>query len=338
MFDRKSAVLKLEDGTTFAGFSFGAEISAEGEVVFNTAMVGYPELLSDPLTRGQVVVLTYPLIGNYGVPAVDELETPFVQAGGLVVTDYSEVYSHFAAQKSLGDWLKENNVPAIFGVDTREVAKHLREHGEMKGRIIIGGNSETCAAPQRQDRAETTFGEGDLTICHIGEGLKNSIVKSFQRRGARITTDTAAPCDGYLVTGTCGEASAELIDDVRQAVGSGRPVLGVCGGDLPIVQAVGGAIGKLAHSHRGTNQPVIEVGTSHAMITTQNHGWAVVRESLPEGWSVWFENLNDGSVEGVRCKEGFVRGVSFHPEASMRPAEADRLYDEFMEAVGRQRG
>ncbi|MDR2891389.1 MAG: carbamoyl phosphate synthase small subunit [Alistipes sp.] len=340
MSPKKTAVLVLEDGTKFTGFSFGADVSVSGEVVFNTAMCGYPELLSDPLTRGQIVALTYPLTGNYGIPCVAELESDRAQIAGLVVTDCSDEHSHWNARRGLCDWLREWGVPAICGVDTRELAKHLREKGEMAGRIIIDGAAEKVAAEPLRGLGEGlgeglggSSGGGGIAICHIGEGLKRSVVASLVRRGARVTTDFAADCDGYLLTGTVDEASAELIEKVREAIASGKPILGVCGGDLPLALAAGGRIEKLAHPHRGTNQPVIENGTPRAQITTQNHAWAVVADSLPAGWEVSYENLNDGSVEGIRHRALPFGAVSFHPEASLRPVEAEPIYDEFIDSI-----
>lgn len=344
MSKKKAAVLILSDGTKFTGFSFGAETSVSGEVVFNTAMLGYPELLSDPLTRGQIVVLTYPLIGNYGVPPVGELESDKMHAAGLVVTDYSEEYSNWNAEKSLGKWLRESGVPAICGIDTRALAQYIRENGEMPGKIIVEGAADPDEVNFGKLIEEvgidepTVYGEGNVTVAILDTGVQNTVIKSLVRRGVKVVhlpwnTDLGTvEYDGLLLTGTIDDP-APLIDNVRKALAKGKPILGVCGADLTLALAAGGEITKLSHGHRGANQPVIEAGTNSAMITTQNHVWAVDAASLPKEWKVWYTNLNDGSVEGIRHTDKPFCAVSFHPEATNRPVESDKLYDDFIKLI-----
>ena len=343
------AVLSLEDGTKFTGFSFGAETSVQGEVVFNTSMIGYPELLSDPGLRGQILVLTYPLIGNYGVPPRDEedgllvnFESEGMQVSGLVVTDYSEEYSHWNVEESLVEWLKKSGVPAIYGIDTRELAKHLRENGEMRGAITIEG---APMQPESADRIAdvsitepTTYGAGDITVALLDTGVRNNVIRSLVRRGVKVlrlpwNADlTAHEWDGLVLVDAPDDPSPAAAN-VRKALEKGKPIFGVCGGDKLLALAAGGGIKKLPRGHRSANQPVLEAGTTHAQITTQNHSWAVDEATLPAGWEVWYTNLNDGSTEGIRHTSKPFCAIAWHPEASNRPEEADAIYDDFVAAV-----
>ncbi len=345
------AVLSLEDGTKFVGFSFGAESQARGEVVFNTSMIGYPELLSDPGLRGQILVLTYPLIGNYGVPPRDvedglllNFESDGMHIAGLVVTDYSEEYSHWNVSESLSKWLKDSGVPAICGIDTRELAKHLRENGELRGIITIEGeNVPENPGPENRIaevsiKEATTYGEGDVTVAVLDTGVRNNVIRSLVRRGVKVLRLPwdAKPAeyewDGLVLVDAPDDPSP-VKDAVAEALTLDKPVLGVCGGDKVLALAAGGGIKKLEHSHRGANQPVLEAGKSLAMITLQNHSWAVDEAKLPAGWEVWYTNLNDGSVEGIKHSVKPLCAVAWHPEASNRPEEADPIWDDFVEKV-----
>jgi carbamoyl-phosphate synthase small subunit len=348
---KKAAVLSLEDGTKFEGFSFGAETSVRGEVVFNTSMIGYPELLSDPGLRGQILVMTYPLVGNIGVPPRDRedglllnFESDEMQIAGLVVTDYSDEYSHWNAAGSLGEWMKSSGVPAICGVDTRELAKHLREKGEMRGTITIEGAAEK---PESENRIAdvsidkpTTYGTGERTVALLDTGVKNNVIRSLTRRGVKVlrlpwNADPAAyEWDGLVLVDAPDDPSP-VAQAVAAVLEKGKPVLGVCGGEKLLALAAGGKIKNLGRGHRSANQPVLEVGTTSAMITTQNHSWAVDADTLPKGWEVWYTNLNDGSVEGIKHATKPFKAISWHPEATNRPEEADRIYDDFIDAINR---
>ncbi len=344
-----NAVLQLEDGTKFEGFSFGAETSVRGEVVFNTAMVGWPELLTDPGLKGQILVLTYPLVGCYGVPPRDRedglllnFESERVQIAGLVVTDYSADYSHWNAAGSLGEWLRESGVPAICGVDTRELAKHLRDNGELRGVIAIDDIPMAAECENRiaavSVKEPVSYGEGDVTVAVLDTGVRNNVIRSLVRRGVRVlrlpwdADPMAHEWDG-LVLVDAPDDPTPVAGRVAAALTMGKPVFGVCGGDKLLALAAGGRIKKLEHSHRGANQPVLEVGTDRAFITTQNRSWTVDADALPEDWKVWFTNLNDGSVEGIRHATKPFCAVAWHPEAVNRPEEADPLYDDFVAAV-----
>ncbi|MDR1671708.1 MAG: glutamine-hydrolyzing carbamoyl-phosphate synthase small subunit [Alistipes sp.] len=346
-----AAVLSLEDGTKFEGFSFGAEIQAQGEVVFNTSMIGYPELLSDPGLRGQLLVLTYPLTGNYGVPPMDEegglllnFESDGMQIAGLVVTDYSEQYSHWNAAGSLADWLKKSGVPAICGVDTRALAQHLRDKGEMRGSITIEGITTQKGEDENRIAAVSVkepkiYNEGGApTIALLDTGAKNNVIRSLVRRGAKVVrlpwdADlTAVEWDGLVLVDAPDDPSS-VKDNVARALAKNKPVLGVCGGDKLMALAAGARIEKLSHSHRGANQPVLEVGTDSAQITIQNHSWAVDEKTLPQGWTVWYRNLNDGSVEGIRHETKPFAAIAWHPEATNRPADSDKIFDDFFKTL-----
>ncbi len=352
---KNAAVLSLEDGTKFVGFSFGAETSVQGEVVFNTSMIGWPELLSDPGLRGQILVLTYPLTGNYGVPPRDEeeglllnFESAEMQIAGLVVTDYSDEYSHWNAAESLDKWLKESGVPAIRGVDTRALAQHLREKGELRGTLTIEG---TKMKPESADRiAEvsiarpTVYNEGGSpTIALLDTGVRNNVIRSLVRRGARVVrlpwnADlTTHEWDGLVLVDAPDDPTPAAAN-VAKALTKGKPVFGVCGGDKLLALAAGAKITKLEHSHRSQNQPVLKKGTNNAVITLQNHSWAVDERTLPKDWEVWYTNLNDGSVEGIKHTTKPFSAIAWHPEATNRPEEADTIYDDFITSIRKHNG
>jgi carbamoyl-phosphate synthase small subunit len=250
------------------------------------------------------------------------------------VTDYSEEFSHWNAAGSLGEWLRRSGVPAICGVDTRALAQHLRENGAMAGKIIV---EDAPVEELRIDDYELQgeYGEGDITVCIVGDNIKNNIIRSLMRRGAKVTTDPAAPWDGMVVTGTAGDPkkAGKVVETVKNALAAGKPIFGVCGGDTALALAAGGDTFKMKNGHRGANQPVLKAGTDSALITAQNHGYAVDAASLPKGWEVWYTDLNDGTVEGIRHTSKPFGAVAFHPEATNRPVENDKLYDDFVKVV-----
>lgn len=362
MSNKKSAVLVFEDGTRFKGFSFGAARSVSGEVVFNTAMVGYPETLTDPSYRGQILALTYPLVGNYGVPPRDReggilknFESGAIHVSALVVSDYSGEYSHWNAEKSLGQWLAESGVPAIYGVDTRMLAKHIREEGAMLGKVVVEGTEEPAAFDDPNLRnlvaevsctAPVTYGEGgDLTVALIDCGVKNNIIRSLVRRGAKVVCVpwdfdvTTIEYDGLMLANGPGnpETAAETIENIRRAMAAGKPIFGICMGNQLLAIAAGASTYKLKYGHRGHNQPVIEAGTQSTLITSQNHGYAVDEATLPADWEPWFVNLNDGTNEGIRHRAKPFSSVQFHPEATSGPVDPEILFDRFVETIRKYR-
>lgn len=360
--------LFLEDGATFAGQLFGSSHPVAGEVVFNTAMAGYVEALTDPSYRGQILVLTYPLVGNYGVPAmrpIDSLEGPFesgrIQVQGLIVQCCVEAYSHHAAKRSLGEWLQSEGVAGLTGVDTRALTQKLREQGTMRGWLVPGGVDleQAKRTADSVDMREEVFrlvaptepvkcGSGSPSILLVDVGAKDNIVRSLLQRGAGVTrapwhadiVALAEKHDAVLIGNGPGDPKHlhPLVDKVRRLLALGRiPVFGVCLGSQILALAAGADTGKLPYGHRGVNQPVQDLLTRRCFITSQNHGYAVRDESLPADWESWFVNLNDGTNEGVRARFKPYMGVQFHPEASPGPQDTGFLFDEFLRLAGAAR-
>ncbi len=340
--------LLLEDGTVFEGKSFGAPVWAAGEVVFNTGMTGYVESLSDPSYAGQILVCTYPLIGNYGVPDRRFFESAKMQIAGLVVAEYSENYSHHAAKKSLGAWLKESGVPAITGVDTRALTKKLRERGVMLGQLIQSGAPKKFVDPNEENlvarvsiKKKEIHGKGPMTIVAVDCGMKENILRSLVGRGAkviRVPWDydfTNERCDGVVISNGPGDPTVcgPTIEHIKKAMSAGTPILGVCLGNQLLALAAGASTYKLKYGHRSQNQPCIDEATGRCYITSQNHGFAVDAKTLPADWGVWFTNANDGSVEGIKHKNGKWRAVQFHPEASPGPTDTAWIFDDFIRTL-----
>lgn len=349
-----SAALVLEDGTTLQGYSFGAPRSAAGEVVFSTAMTGYPESLSDPSYQGQILVATYPLIGNYGVPyttrehgLATNFESDRLQVTGLVISDYSFRYSHWNAEKSLSQWMSELDVPGIFGVDTRMLTKLIRENGAMLGKIIVDGdpgfndpNRENLVA-RVSTRVPRIFGDGKYRILLADCGTKNNIIRCLLRRDCTVTVVpwdhplSSSGFDGIVLSNGPGDPKmcTETIEHTASLLDGDKPVFGICLGSQMMALAAGADTYKLKYGHRSHNQPVQMNSTHRCFITSQNHGYAIDTNSLPDRWEPWFTNLNDGTCEGIRHRELPFTAVQFHPEASAGPVDTEFLFDEFMQQV-----
>ncbi|MDO8561671.1 MAG: glutamine-hydrolyzing carbamoyl-phosphate synthase small subunit [bacterium] len=341
--------LTLKDGTVFEGKSFGANVSASGEVVFNTGMVGYVETLSDPSYTGQILVLSYPLVGNYGVPDRKFFESAKIHASGLVVAEYSEEYSHADARESLSEWLKRSKVPAITGVDTRALTQKLREHGVLLG-VLDNGKSKTTkfTDPNKENlvarvsiKKPETYGNGPTTIILVDCGMKENILRSLVRPETtvvRVPWDydfTNDKYDGIVISNGPGDPQMceETIANLKRAMLHDKPMLGICLGNQLLSLATGGSTYKLKYGHRSQNQPCINTETKRCYITSQNHGYAVDAKSLPSDWSVWFSNANDGSVEGIRHRVKPWRAVQFHPEASPGPTDTAWIFDDFIKSI-----
>ncbi len=353
----KKAKLILEDNSVFDGISFGAEKSIAGEVVFNTGMVGYPESLTDPSYNGQILVLTYPLIGNYGVPKSGKefgiernFESEKIQISGLVVADYSYEYSHWQAGKSLGQWLKIGKVPALTGVDCRALTKKLREKGVMLGKIVFNGEGLPFDDPNERNLAAEVscpepllYENGRKTIALIDCGAKNNIAISLLRRKVSVLRvpwnydlfNGKHDFDAVLVSNGPGDPKTvqETIETVRKSLEYGLPTFGICFGNQILALAAGADTYKLKYGHRSQNQPCAVVGTKQCYITSQNHGYAVDEKSLPKGWQPWFRNLNDGTNEGIRHKSKPFMSVQFHPEAAPGPVDTAFLFGKFLQKV-----
>jgi carbamoyl-phosphate synthase small subunit len=354
--------LVLADGADLSGTPFGALREVEGEVVFNTGVTGYVETLTDPSYRGQILVLTYPLQGNYGVPE-GRFESKQIQVQGLVVTHYSATPSHHASRRTLGQWLLAEGVPAIEGIDTRSLTRLLRDHGTMPGRLLFdktasGALTSTAADPHRViDMAHVAsvvspsetirYPGGSLTILVIDTGAKESIIQSLLTRGATVVR---APfhaewerhldeVDGVQLTNGPGDPAdlSALSERLRAILHRGLPVFGICLGHQLLARAIGGSTYKLPYGHRSHNQPVMDVVTRRAYVTSQNHGYAVDEGSLAPEWQPWFVNLNDDTNEGIRHQYRPWRSVQFHPEAAAGPHDTSYLFDEFLQMVGDMR-
>ena len=340
--------LFLKDGTVIEGESFGAASNASGEVVFNTGMVGYVESLTDPSYAGQILVLTYPLVGNYGVPSKETFESQKIQIAGLVVSEYSENYSHAEAKQSLGLWLKRSGIPAMTGVDTRALTKRLREHGVLLGELVQSGKGKGFVDPNKDNlvakvspRKKRIYGSGRTKILAVDCGMKENIVRSLLSRGAKVVRVpwdydfSKERYDGLLLSNGPGDPTmcAKTIENIRRAMKKGKPILGVCLGNQLLALAAGAKTYKLKYGHRAQNQPCIDTRTKRCYITSQNHGFAVDADSLPTGWEEWFVNANDGSNEGIRHKTKPWRSVQFHPEATPGPTDTAWIFDEFIASL-----
>jgi len=341
--------LHLKDGTVYQGQSFGADIAAplHGEVVFNTGMTGYVEGFTDPSYAGQILVCTYPLLGNYGVPDAKHFESERLQIAGLIVSEYSAEYSHFDARHSLADWLKKSGVPAITGVDTRALTKKLRERGVMLGQLgenrdkkFVDPNADNLVA-KVSPKAVRTYGSGAMRIIAIDCGMKENIVRSLTRKETtviRVPWDydfTKEKYDALFVSNGPGDPTmcTKTIGHIRTAMKAGKPILGICLGNQLLALAAGAKTYKLKYGHRGQNQPCIDTKTGRCYITSQNHGFAVNAKTLPSGWEEWFQNANDKSNEGIRHKTQPWRSVQFHPEAAPGPTDTAWIFDEFINSL-----
>jgi len=353
---QQPALLRLADGTSHNGRSFGADRKVEGEVVFCTGLTGYVETLTDPSYRGQILVLTYPLQGNYGVPdgpeAARSMESARIQVLGLIVSRHCTGPSHHASRRSLGAWLRSEGVPAIEGIDTRSLTKHLRALGTMGGVLDPGSLAPDVTAERVSadfvasvaPTATTRHGSGDLRILVIDTGCKENIVRSLVARGTSvIRAPYHAPweahlgeTDGILLTNGPGDPAQlqALSERIRAVLSRGIPTFGICLGHQLLAIAAGAHTYKLKFGHRSQNQPVLETSTQRAFVTSQNHGYAVDHCSLDSDWEPWFVNLNDGTNEGIRHKFRPFRSVQFHPEAAAGPQDTAHLFDDFLHMVG----
>jgi len=357
--------LVLEDGTEMRGDAFGAHRPVSGEVVFNTGMTGYVETLTDPSYKGQILVMTYPLVGNYGVPPQREpgsIDPPYesdgIQVQGLIVQSYVEQYSHHAACRSLGAWLKADAIPAVCGIDTRTLTRRLREHGTMRGWLVPDGCS-LDDAKQGDASVEMThevfrsvapaepirYEGGELNVLAVDVGIKDNIIRSLLTRGATVTRAPwhaelgrlAKDADGIVIGNGPGDPKdlGPLVEQVRRLLGQfAKPIFGICLGNQVLALAAGGDTYKLPYGHRGVNQPVQDLLTRRCHITSQNHGYAVQDAALPPEWEPWFVNINDGTNEGIRSRVRPYFGVQFHPEAKPGSTDTGFLFDDFLRLVG----
>ena len=361
--------LLLEDGTRFDGELFGNQQSADGEVVFSTAMAGYEQSLTDPSFKGQILTFTYPMIGNYGIPSEERdeygllkfFEGEEISVRGVVVCEYSEGFSHYRGVESFSHWLARKGVSGISGIDTRALTQHLRDNGSQMGQIVLAEEnarnfSELENPNQKNLVAEVSTPEKKVItpsnvkkrVAIFDFGIKTNIIREFLKRDIEVTI---LPWDAELQTEifvlakkgekfdgvffSNGPGDPEVIAKVAQknvqyALDNSLPLWGICLGNQMLALAVGGKTKKMQYGNRGMNQPCKELATGRCMITSQNHGYEVDGDSLPEGWSVSWKNLNDGSCEGIKHDTLPAFSVQFHPEACPGPEDANVLFDEFI--------
>lgn len=340
-FESKPGYIVLSDGAVFSGYmpSYQTEDTI-AEVVFTTGMSGYVESLSDPSYSGEILVFTYPLIGNYGVNK-DDMESPVVRASGVVVSTAESDWNHAQADRSLLAWLREYNIPIIYGVDTRALTKHLRSHGTMIGAISAHTDVKL---PKKLAPSFVTidepkeYGEGEKTVLLVDCGAKGNIITELVSRGVRVLRVpmdydfTTVEADGVMLSNGPGDPTdyAVTVANVKKALKQDRPIFGICLGNQLLALAAGGSTYRLKFGHRGHNQPCLANQKGSAYITSQNHGYAVSEESLPRGWKVSFRNLNDDSVEGIHHVSKPFSSVQFHPEACPGPTDTSWLFDDFV--------
>ncbi len=351
---KKASKLILENGYTFEGYQFGAERSVVGEVVFNTAMTGYPESLTDPSFKGQILVCSFPLIGNYGVPSHQEdhqlerfFESNQIQVSGLVVSYESIAFSHWNAAQSLSNWLKKHDIPGLFGVDTRSIIKKIRENGTVIG--SIGPKALPLEADMSDLVAKVSTPEvvvhnrgGKYKIGLVDCGVKQNIIRSLVARDLEVHVlpfdynYNKDEFDGIFLSNGPGdpEDCVDTVKYLKQAIDEAKqPIYGICLGSQIMGLAAGGSTYKLKFGHRGHNQPVMNLDTKRCYITSQNHGYAVDQDSLPSEWKMNYVNLNDHSCEGVKHESKPFKAVQFHPEAFGGPTDTEFIFDDFLEEV-----
>ena len=362
------AVLVLEDGSTFVGSGFGAPKKVSGEIVFSTSMVGYPESLTDPSYKGQILTFTYPLVGNYGVPPYDKengvlkyFESDDIKVTGFVVHELCKNPFHWASTRTLDQWLKDEDVPGIYGIDTRKLTKKLRVKGVLLGILKVCEADEEPDLPTLLKEAkkvqdpnftdlakQVTVKEpvrysvgGNKTAVLIDCGVKYGILRSLLRRGfdvIRVPYDYSAEQildykpDGVIISNGPGDPKqcVKTVEAVRELVDVDMPMMGVCLGTQILALALGGDTYKLKYGHRSQNQPALDLETGRCYITTQNHGYTVERDSIKDtGLEEWFMNANDKTVEGVKHKIKPAFALQWHPEASPGPYDTEFLFDRF---------
>ena len=342
--------LVFQNGDTYSGYSFGSDKNVAGEVVFNTGMTGYTEALTDPSYRGQILVTTYPLQGNYGVPD-GPFESERIQVQGLIVSHYSENPSHFKHFHSLGEWLKSQGVPAMSGVDTRSLTRYLREFGTLPGTLIVNEADDTIATVNISQVLDlvgqmpvTRYGESDVKILLIDTGGKENIIRCLVTRGVSVIRvpwhnrweEYLHEVDGVFLANGPGdpEDTKGLIERVGVMLNEvSLPIFGICFGNQLLALASGARTTRMKYGHRSVNQPVQDLRTGKCYVTSQNHGYVVLNDSLSLNWEPWFINLNDGTNEGIRHKVKPICSVQFHPEASPGPNDTAFLFDDFIKTV-----
>ncbi|WP_185882706.1 glutamine-hydrolyzing carbamoyl-phosphate synthase small subunit [Blattabacterium cuenoti] len=356
--NKNKGFLVLEDGTKFNAYHFGAPVSSSGEVVFNTAMTGYPESITDPSYRGQIVTFTYPIIGNYGVPPFsfckesisNYYESDEIQVSGLLISRYSNRPYHWNMNQSLSDWLFQHNIPGLYGLDTRFIAKKLRtKGGSMLGKILLENRNIPFYNPNSDNLSDQVsidkkmiYGNGIYQILLLDFGLKNNILRCLLKRNCTIIRVpwnydfTDETYDGLVISNGPGDPKIyeKPIHYIRMAIKKEIPIFGICLGNQLLGIAAGGRTHRLKFPHRSHNQPVISLQTGKSFITSQNHGYVLdISHILDKDWKVFFKNLNDDTCEGIIHNHKPFFSVQFHPEASSGPTDTEFLFDFFIDLI-----
>ena len=359
------STLYLSNGDRLTGFRMGAPVVASGEIVFTTGMVGYPETITDPSFYGQILVFSYPLVGNYGVADFrrieDELARGFessrIHLTGVVLASDAGPGFHWQSAQSLGAWFQAQGVPAIFGVDTRRLISVIRAGVSLLARIEPEGAdgahplhagrgdfydpSTEAVVPRVSTTNRRRVGSGPRRIALLDCGVKWNIVRSLVDFGCEVewlpwdTDPSTVDCDAWVLSNGPGdpEKTGPLVGNVRKLLDQGRPVLGICLGHQLLALAAGAKTERLRYGHRSHNQPVYTPGSKRGYLTSQNHGYVVRGDTIPEGWAPWFVNANDGSIEGLRHESKPFYSVQFHPEAAAGPRDTSWIFHDFLSGV-----
>lgn len=349
MMDKKAQLI-FKDGSTFEGISFGFEGNTAGEVVFATGMMGYPEALTDPSFAGQILVLTFPLIGNYGVPEKSLWESDRIHTKAVIVSDYINTPSHHQQKMTFGEWLKKEKVIGLQIKDTRYLTQYLRDNGSQLGKIVFSGDTEwydpnednLVAKVSPKNVEKHIQNKNAKTVVMIDCGAKKNMLRCLLERNVNVIvvpwdfdpfTEKIEKFDGLIISNGPGDPkmATKTVATIKKALDKKFPILGVCLGNQLLALAAGGDTFKMKFGHRGQNQPALLDGTNSCYITSQNHGFAVGK--IPPGFKEWFSNANDQTNEGIIHKTLPIMSAQFHPEANPGPVDTEWIFDYFLERL-----
>ncbi|MBC78288.1 MAG: carbamoyl phosphate synthase small subunit [Chloroflexi bacterium] len=355
----KKINLVLQDGSLYEGFSFGHHGDVTGEVVFNTSMTGYQEMLTDPSYRGQILIPTYPMIGNYGV-SYSDVESNEIQVSGFAVRQFCETPSHNNSIMNIDEYLKKNKIPGIYGLDTRSIVKKIRNYGVMMGSITLDENVDSVLKKLNSigsydeynfvsevSSIKKTIRKSDdkkFNIAVLDLGVKNNIIRLLESRSCKVTVYPfntepteiiSSKPDGIVLSPGPGDPNnlVDILENVKNLISSKIPILGICLGHQLIAKSLGASTYKLPYGHRGGNQPVKDLKSNKVYVTAQNHGYAVSNENMPSELEVTHLNLNDNTISGLCHKNLPVFSIQYHSEASPGPKDSEYIFDEFIQKI-----